>query len=122
MDWRLLTLSRCIWVRNVHRLYAGNNLLSLNFTIRLNDGESQWSRPHNGSHLFLAPARGVELISNFPGTRTRLVIEFVIEFHSLKDTVTRHRFRNDACGDGQPVHNVIRALKQITDALQYLRM
>jgi hypothetical protein len=116
MDWRLLTLGRCIWVRNVHRLYAGHNLLSPNFTIRLNDGQSQWSRPHNGCHLFLAPARGLNLTSTLLGIKTRLIIEF----HSLKDTVTRHRFRNDACGGGQPGHDVIRALKQITDALQYL--
>jgi hypothetical protein len=115
---RLLTLGRCIWVRNEHRLHAGHNLLSLNFTIRLNDGQSQWSRPHNGTHLFLAPARGGgSLTSTILGTKTRIAIEF----HGLKDTITRHRFRNDACGGGQPVHDVIRALKQIADALQYLR-
>jgi hypothetical protein len=116
MDWRLLTLGRCIWVRNVHRLQAGYNLLSLNFTIRLNDGQSQWGRPHNCSHLFLAPARGGNLTSALLGTTTWLLIEF----HGLEDTITRHRFRNDSCGGGQPVHDIVRALKQITDALQYL--
>lgn len=113
MDQYLLTLCRCIWVRNEHRLHASHDLLSLNFTIRLDDGQSQWSRPHNGSHLLLAPACGDSLISTPLG--------LFIAFHSLEDTITRHSFRNDACGGGQPVHDVIRALKQITDALQYLR-
>ena len=46
MNWRPLTLGGCIWLRNVHRLHTGHNLLSLNFTIRLDDWQSKWSRPH----------------------------------------------------------------------------
>jgi hypothetical protein len=37
-NWCLLTFSGCIWVRNVHRLHAGLDLLSFNFAVRLDDG------------------------------------------------------------------------------------
>src|SRR5258708_39372234 len=104
----LLTFGECIWVRNVHRLHGGHDLLSVNLAVRLNDVQSQWSRPHDGSHLFLAPARGGTLPLLGTGARTGTLL--VVKFHSLMDTITWHRFRNDACGGSQPVHDIIRPL------------